>query len=234
MLAMPNKKWENTITVFSVENCRNPSCPLPGTAIPPKMSSTAAKSTGGNHSALFPGQLGFSSYESQSNQDHVDLHLPTGTFTIKTSGLYLLHFSGYYDKISTLRHRNSTNGCVELKIDSSISIAESAIAGHSKVTEYLPVLVPVVVSALLPLKAGDKISAFAYKMRLHEDPPMFTTRFSGILFFDEFSQKLVPSQWSLPTDECNNRKNTLSIDCVKAKCPVYFFPQRLLFGNRNQ
>jgi len=159
------------------------------------MSSTTTKSSGGSCAALFHGQLGFSSYESQSNQEHVDVHLPSGTFTIKTSGLYLLHFSGYYDKISALRHQQKSSrltASVELKIDSSISIAKSADL-KSKYTEYLPVLVPIVVSALLPLKAGDKISAFANKM-LHEAPPMFTTRFSGILFFDELSQKLITSQ----------------------------------------
>lgn len=192
---MPNKKWTIAITVFSVKNCRNPSCPLPGSInMPPTINSTATLSSGGQ---LFPGQLGFSAYESQSNQEHVDLHLPTGTFTIKTSGLYLLHFSGYYDKISAVRHQQgSSTASVELKIDSSILIAKSTewLPDKDENTEYLPVLVPVVVSALIPLKAGEKISAFANKMRLHEAPPMFTTRFSGILFFDEFSQKLIPSQ----------------------------------------
>lgn len=152
------------VTVFSVEKCLNPR------STPPK------------------GQLGFSEFEIDVDKLYGDFHLPTGTFTVKTSGLYLLHFSGYYsNKLADAAHDDRSYGaCVELRIDSlPVPIArsiDSDAVRHSNLIEYPPV----VVTALLPLKAGDNINAFAHSTRLHEDSPTYTTRFAATLFTDDY------------------------------------------------
>lgn len=191
MLAMPRKKNAYGITVFSVKKCLNPIIPLPSTIVPVPMSRTARKSSGGKCGRpLFPGLLGFSAHQSLTKKEHGDFHLSTGTFTVKTPGIYLFHFSGFKND----RH---DNGYVELKIDSSTTIAKSVntdAVEHLRETEFLPSdavehlketeCVPVFVSALLSVKAGDKISAHAVRMRLRDAPPTYTTRYFGILFSD--------------------------------------------------
>ena len=183
MLAMPRKKNEYGITVFSVKKCLNPISPLPSTIVPVPMSRTARKSSGGCGPRLFPGLLGFSAHQSLTKKEHGDFHLSTGTFTVKTPGIYLFHFSGFKNYGTICEYDRHDNGYVELKIDSSTTIAKSVntdAVEHLKEIEGLPVFV----SAPLSVKAGDQISAHAIRMRLHDAPPRYTTRYFGILFAD--------------------------------------------------
>ena len=189
---MPTNKWSNAITIFSAVKCVNPFCP------PPKRPKIAArKSTGGFAPRItpFPGPLSFALFECETAKEHGDFNLRNGVFTVKTSGLYLLHFSGYYEKYGFSYDAGTGVHLNKYRADGSFitTIATSIGSGQfrrSKLIEYPPV----VVTALLPLKAGDKIVAFTNTARLHETPPTYTTRFSGILFSDEFTNQFLPSQ----------------------------------------
>jgi len=192
---MPSKRWANAITVFSVKKCRNPSRPKP---IRTPRNQPCRRTTGGIFEKKFPDQLRFDDYESITVKEHGDFDNLTGTFTVKTSGLYLLHFSGYYAAIcgamiDIYERAPHFSSSVNLKIvHSSTSIAESIKSDavrRSKLIKYPPV----VVSALLPLKAGDKIGVFADHTWLHESHSC-TSRFSAILFSDEFSKQFLPSE----------------------------------------
>jgi len=171
MLAMPGKK---AITVFSA----NKECfsPLGSSHKPPWRKSKCGH--------IFPGLLAFSNFESHPVEKHGDFDLKTGTFTVKTSGVYLLHFSGYCDGKGMAK--DSTRGaCVQLRIEGSFNSIAKSIDADSvrrlfKSIEYPPV----VISTLVPLKAGQKIKAFANRSWLHEAPPTYITRFSAILFTD--------------------------------------------------
>jgi len=193
MLAMPSKRWANAITVFSVKKCRNPQS-LPPRMITPR-NQPCRRTTGGKFVPGPPGQLSFDDYELETVKEHGDFDDLTKTFTVKTSGLYLLHFSGYYDAIRpSYNYTYDSGASVELMIaDPETPFAEcinSYAVRSSKLIEYPPV----VVSALLPLKAGDKIGVFVNWGKLHESSS-FTTRFSGILFTaDEFSKQFLPSE----------------------------------------
>lgn len=174
------RDWtEDAVIVFSAEKCLNPKSPLP-----------KGPSKKGPSPSLFPypGQLGFSQFEISLDKKHGDFHLPTGTFTVKTSGLYMLHFSGYYDTITD--DGRSNGACVELKIDSFPYAIAKSIDSDAVRNSNLIDHPPVVVTALLPLKAGDKINAFAHSTRLHEYHPHYTTRFAATLFTDESSMEL--------------------------------------------
>lgn len=204
MLAMPDNKWSNAITIFSVVKCLNPYRALPKdppSHRPTVVKLTARKSSGGfaPKRPPFPGPLSFSLFESETKTEHGDFNLQKGAFTVKTSGLYLLHFSGYFNKFYDHSSDGYSNTCVKLnkyQADDDLSfttIATSVESGEvrrSNLIEYPPV----VVSALLPLKAGDRIKAFTNTARLHEAPPTYTTRFTGILFSDELTKQFLPSQ----------------------------------------
>ena len=177
MLDMPGKKWENANTVFSVKKCRNPGSVL---RLTPWTNREAKRSTGGAPNFCSPGPLGFSVNETEKKRDHGNFHCPTGVFTVKTPGIYLFHFSGYYHNTRGSGHP----GAVELKMNSSTTIAKSIDSDavrRSKIIEYPPIAV----SALLPLKTGDTINAFANMMNLRESSPTYVTRFTGILLSDD-------------------------------------------------
>jgi len=192
MLAMPTNKWSNAITIFSVVKCMNPYCP------PSKKPKVAArKSTGGvaPRHYPFPGPLSFALFECETAKEHGDFNLRNGVFTVKTSGLYLLHFSGYYEKSGFSYNPDTGVKLNKYQADGSFvttiatSIGSPGEVRRSNLIEYPPV----VVTALLPLKAGDKIVAFTSTARLHDAPPAYTTRFTGILFSDELSKQFLPS-----------------------------------------
>ena len=199
-MAVPANKWSNAITVFSVVKCLNPYRAIPKNLPPrkPTVKVTARKSTGGyapRHLVPFPGPLRFSLFECETKTEHGDFNLQNGAFTVKTSGLYLLHFSGYYEESGfsysprngVVLNKYQDNG---LFVTTIATFAESGEVRRSKLIEYPPV----VVTALLPLKAGERIIAFTNTARLHEAPPTYTTRFTGILFSDEFTNQFLPSQ----------------------------------------
>lgn len=168
---MPRKR---AITVFSTKKCHSPLSPNKNPA--PWRKSKC--------SHIFPGLLTFCDFDSRPVVEHGDFHLQTGTFTVKTSGMYQLYFSGFCDGKRMAKDR-TRGACVQLKIEGSFnSIAKSIDADSvrrlNKSIEYPPI----VISALVPLKAGEKIKAFANRSWLHEAPPTYTTRFSAVLFTD--------------------------------------------------
>ncbi len=220
---MPSKRWANAITVFSVKKCRNPQS-LPPRMITPR-NQPCRRTTGGKFVPGPPGQLSFDDYELETVKEHGDFDDLTKTFTVKTSGLYLLHFSGYYDAIRpSYNYTYDSGASVELMIaDPETPFAEcinSYAVRSSKLIEYPPV----VVSALLPLKAGDKIDAFTNTTRLYQsEDHTYTTRFSGILFSDEFSKRFLPAEEVQAHSKVVGKRLSFILLSCKYRILFYYF-----------
>jgi len=114
--------------------------------------------------------LGFSTFSMQAKTQHGNFDLPSGIFNIKAAGNYLLNFNAHVHIApnDTLIWRQ-----FDLKINGEtvvVSYNESASGGYH----------PAVISALLPLDAGDKVGIlFAYSKLCQST--IFKTRFFGIL-----------------------------------------------------
>ena len=166
---MPTNKWSNAITIFSAVKCVNPFCP------PPKRPKIAArKSTGGyapRHLVPFPGPLRFSLFECETKTEHGDFNLGTGTFTVNKAGMFQFTFTGLVH-VSNI----SPTHQFELMVDgNSESIAFLNLAG-------LEAMQPVVISALLQLKVGQKVSIMRVSGGLFQVPKTRCTCFSSSFF----------------------------------------------------
>ncbi len=187
MLAMPAKKWSNGTIVFSVVKSKYDWYrPIPKELPPrqPDVKVKARKSCAGYNPECppFPVPISFSLFECETKVEHGDFILEKGEFTVKTSGLYLLHLSGYYkcgifpcnysDCVKLNKYHQADDDDVFTTIAASIESVEVR-----RKANFLTEFPPVVVTALLPLKAGEKIVAFRDEVRLHEAPPTYTTRY---------------------------------------------------------
>lgn len=123
-----------------------------------------------NPSAVKGESFGFSTSLIDAQTDHGVFDLPTGLFTVETAGTYQLNFNAYVKLDSAVCSDHLCNLRVNGKI---VAVSYN----HSKTLGYQPA----VISALLPLDAGDKVGIFAFKGHLYQSAT-FKTRFFGILF----------------------------------------------------
>ena len=107
----------------------------------------------------------------ESETEHGEFDLPSGIHTVKTAGNYLLNFNGLVELRAGFRRHQ-----FDLKVNDE-TVATSFNDSNS------PGYQPAVISALLPLKAGDKVGIFAHEGQLYEDTDSIT-RFFGILLLD--------------------------------------------------
>lgn len=91
--------------------------------------------------------------------------------TVETAGTYQLNWNAY---INFDPAANSSAHQFNLKVN-GITVAVSY--NHSASTGFQPA----VISALLPLDAGDNVGIFAHRGKLYQSAT-FKTRFFGILF----------------------------------------------------
>ena len=100
--------------------------------------------------------LGFSTFAMQAKTQHGNFDLPSGIFTVETAGIsalaYQLNFNAH---VQIATNDNLTWRQFDLQINGktvAISYNQSASESYH----------PAVISALLPLDAGDKVGIFAY------------------------------------------------------------------------
>ena len=162
-----NKKG-SSIPVFSVKKCTNPS-------------------------AVKDQSCAFSATDFMTESEHGDFELSTGIFSVKTPGVYQFQFTGHV--LSTLilnQDIAASNSRFELRVDGimkAISYFSSGLTmsspnpryGANTVTFSSNVTQPVVLTALLPLKAGEKVGVYPISGTIQEAEPAYVTRFSGIL-----------------------------------------------------
>ena len=167
------KKWPNAIPVFSVKMCLNSDKKL---AVPtPNKKKRSSEPS--------PGLLGYSTADFKTRKQHGVFNLSNGTFTVKTPGAYLFHFSGYYlesdCKFYSGRAQIRVNGC---------PVARSADSSHSYGNHFDDAddSKPATISSFLSLGAGDTVDSFS-EMPLAQDhePELYMTRFSAIYFSEE-------------------------------------------------
>ena len=115
--------------------------------------------------------MGFSTFVMETKTEHGDFDLSSGIYTIKTAGVYKLDFHAHVDLEtgSEVHHFN-------LNVNKN-PVAVSYNCGSNGSLQA-------VISALLPLKAGDEVGIFAVEGELFEDEDCIT-RFFGILLDKE-------------------------------------------------
>ena len=115
-----------------------------------------------NPSATSGQSYGFSSFVTAANTEHGDFDLPSGIFTVKTPGNFQLNFYSY-SYLAVLSASNISHR-VELKVNdkvAAVSLNQSSVeTGGFHNT---------VISALLPLRTGDKIGVFASAGKLYQE-----------------------------------------------------------------
>lgn len=116
--------------------------------------------------------LAFSSFDFETKKEYGDFNLSTGTFTVNKAGMFQFTFTGlvYICNVGTPTHQ------FELMVDDqSESIAFVNLSG-------LEAFQPVVISALLQLKVGQKVSIIRVTGGLFEVPKTRCTCFSSSFF----------------------------------------------------
>ena len=115
--------------------------------------------------------LAFSSFDFATKNEYGDFDLTTGTFTVNKAGIFQFTFTAlvYVSNISPTHQ-------FELMVDdNSESIAFLNLAG-------LEAMQPVVISALLQLKVGQKVSIIRVSGGLFQVPKTRCTFFSSSFF----------------------------------------------------
>lgn len=113
----------------------------------------------------------------EARTEHGDFDLPTGIFTVETAGIYHLNFIGHVYLTSSGRdHR------FDLRVNGeivAISLNQSAVETSGYYSAVL--------SALIPLKSGDKVGVFASRGKIYEETGFCKSRFYGLLLLDQSS-----------------------------------------------
>lgn len=124
-----------------------------------------------NSTAAANKSFGYSTVDFDTETEFGDLDLTTGIFTVEQPGLYQVNFnsnvymtSGSFQRSFEMR----LNGVSHARYNNQVYDS----SGYG-------VYQPVNISALLPLKVGDKVGVFAISGNLHEDASNhYITRFS--------------------------------------------------------
>ena len=141
----------NVVPVFSVKKCSNQLV------------------TGTNSS----GKVAFSIFNFKTKIDHGHFHLPTGTFVVRTAGLYQFHFNG-----SVIVDMESHYARVELKVNGVAQATTRSATGSQSFG-----LQPVTLSALLQVNSGESVEICVIGGGIYEDSGN-VAHFEGILFVD--------------------------------------------------
>jgi len=142
--------WANVVPVFSAKRC------------PKKVDIS------------FGNYVTYTDYNFATKNVHGNFMLPTGQFTVKTPGIYQLHFNGQV---------LIGEGCLFTRAELVVNETVKA-ASRSPSKSNLVLVQPVSLSALLPLKAGDRVAVRLVGGTIHVDDT-YVTRFEGILFADK-------------------------------------------------
>ena len=145
---MRDKNFVTAVPVFSVRDCINPDASV--------------------HS------YGFSTSVIETNTDHGNFDLPSGIFTVKTAGNYLLNFNTHVDLDEQDEDRWARR--MHLKVNGETEVSSNNYSSTSGIQS-------VVMTALLTLKTGDKVGVSGFLGELHE-VEVYHTQFFGILLFN--------------------------------------------------
>lgn len=145
---MRDKNFVTAVPVFSVRDCINPDESF--------------------HA------YGFSTSVIETNTDHGNFNLPSGIFTVKTTGNYLLNFNTHVDLDQQDEDRWARR--MHLKVNGETEVSSNNYSSTSGIQS-------VVMTALLTLKTGDKVGVSGFLGELHE-VEVYHTQFFGILLFD--------------------------------------------------
>jgi len=106
----------------------------------------------------------------ETNTEHGDFDLQTGIFSVKTTGIFDLKFTAHVQTNKwTKTHR------IDLRVD-GVYKAVSYTQTSSDNEEHRPIII----SAVLPLKCGEKVSIVLVEGGLYENQ-YHVARFTGIL-----------------------------------------------------
>ena len=182
------KKWTNAIPVFSANKCRNPLDLLTSIFRPIMRKSTGGRAPRPVPKAT-PGLLGFAVIETASSK-HGTFDLANGKFTVKTAGVYLFHFSGYY--LTNTYKPIPDSASVQLRVN-GFSVARSAsrvpVTADAKKSdnkedddddddEDKPTH-SVTVSSILRLESDDVVDCFSDELYLHEEEEPYDIYYSN-------------------------------------------------------
>jgi len=120
--------------------------------------------------------LTFSTFGFDTKIEHGDFNLRTGLFTVQTEGKYQFHFNAH-----TKTGRESRSHIFILKVDEQAE----CVAYSNWISEANKGFSPVALTALLPLKRGQKVGIMFTSGQLFESTiPGYSSRFFGILLAD--------------------------------------------------
>ncbi len=112
----------------------------------------------------------FMDLDIETNIEHGDFDLQTGIFSVKKTGVYDLKFTAHVQTNKwTKSHR------IDLRVD-GVYKAVSNTQTSTDNEEHRPIII----SAVLPLKCGEKVSIVLVEGGLHEDQ-YHVSRFTGVL-----------------------------------------------------
>lgn len=161
-IRMDSMTSNKTASVFSAKICTNP---------------TATAGT----------TLGFSTLDFKTLTDYGHFDLAKGIFTVKTPGIYQFNFSSHiYYYVTNLMNSGRDNYMrhYELRVDGAVKAIYNTYL-HPQNGVSNGVYNPVLISALLPLKLGEKVGVFSVNGPLHEDATKYITRFSCVFVSDQ-------------------------------------------------
>jgi len=115
--------------------------------------------------------LCFSSLEFETKKELGDFDLETGTFTVNKSGIFQFNFNGLVQlsKSSEIHH-------VELRVD---GVRKANTFMNSPLSDGFQ---PAIITALLQLVIGQKVSINIVSGDLYDSPTSRATRFSCVCF----------------------------------------------------
>lgn len=130
-----------------------------------------------NPTAATGHSFGFSTVDFKTRADYGTFDLAKGIFTVKMPGLYQLNFSSH-----ALVNVNSGAYIqnYEMRVDGTVKALY-----HTYMYPQHGVYNPVLISALLPLKSGEKVGVFSVSGSLHEDATKYITCFSCVFVSDK-------------------------------------------------
>ncbi len=140
------------------------------TAIPIFAVRACTNPTGNNGKSF-----GYKTHDFDAKTDHGQIDLPSGIFTVQTPGVYQLNFNSTI----CMQSGNLTNH-FELRVD---GVAKAFYYNHH--TGSAGAYQPVLISALLQLNPAQKVGVFAVTGNLYDTSPVYTTRFSGVLYAND-------------------------------------------------
>lgn len=123
--------------------------------------------------------FGFSTVDFKTRADYGTFNLAKGIFTVKMPGLYQFSFSSHV-YVNTSSGRETYVRQYELQVDGAVKALY-----HTYMYPQNGVHNPVLISALLPLKSGEKVGVFSVSGSLHEDATKYITRFSCVFVSDQ-------------------------------------------------